>query len=356
MATFSDLVTFTRSGTALYRDNTGTWQTSADGEPRIGHHVYENGAWVNKGLLIESEESTNYITQNDMTDGAAVGVLGAGGALPTGWEHAFAGGAGGTFEVVAVGSDYGTPELSGTQRDSGGSPLASLDFLDSVPITGTLARYGGTASITEPMATQMSPDFRVISTGAWDATFRISLPQLEEGKLASSPIETSGSAATRSGEGALVPNAKLPDLSGGVTFILEGALDYADTDLFNEGVLLEFFADVDNYIRFRLDTQGTNTGNFAWQLKNSGTLYTTQTPDDLFTPDLDIPFKIAATVSNSEIGMTVNGTSYTPVSVPSLPDFNGVDMKIGELFQGTFSLVRVFDTVLSEADREAETS
>jgi len=37
--------------------------------PRVGHHVYNGSAWVNEGLLIESEPRTNLVTYSDLSSG-----------------------------------------------------------------------------------------------------------------------------------------------------------------------------------------------------------------------------------------------------------------------------------------------
>ena len=42
---------------------------SAEYLPRVGHHVYNGTAWVNEGLLIESEARTNLVTYSDFSSG-----------------------------------------------------------------------------------------------------------------------------------------------------------------------------------------------------------------------------------------------------------------------------------------------
>jgi hypothetical protein len=59
--TFANTITHTRASTATYVDSTGTLQTAAINEPRVGHHVWNGSAWVNEGLLHESEARTNGI-------------------------------------------------------------------------------------------------------------------------------------------------------------------------------------------------------------------------------------------------------------------------------------------------------
>ena len=42
--------------------------------PRRGHHVYNGSAWVNKGLLVESEARTNLVTYSDFSAGWTIGA------------------------------------------------------------------------------------------------------------------------------------------------------------------------------------------------------------------------------------------------------------------------------------------
>lgn len=167
---------------------------------------------------------------NSTPTGAVLGVLGSGGALPTGWDSTFVSGGAATIEVVGIGLDYvdiavdftassgdvvfripgtaalvpaaqnqdwyfslgvallsgsinGAPALRGTQRDIGGSSVGALTFNTSISLTGDVQRFGGTAQITAATAARMNADFRVASTGTWNATFRLSRPQLERGTV-----------------------------------------------------------------------------------------------------------------------------------------------------------------------------
>jgi hypothetical protein len=63
--TFPNAITHTRASTATYVDSTGTLQTAAINEPRLGHHVWNGTAWVNEGLLHESEARTNLIVRSE---------------------------------------------------------------------------------------------------------------------------------------------------------------------------------------------------------------------------------------------------------------------------------------------------
>ena len=67
--TFANAITHTRASTATYVDSTGTLQTAAINVPRVGHHVWNGSAWVNEGLLHESEARTNLLTYSEVVDG-----------------------------------------------------------------------------------------------------------------------------------------------------------------------------------------------------------------------------------------------------------------------------------------------
>jgi hypothetical protein len=91
--------TFTRASTATYFDSAGVMQVAASGAPRFD---YDPTTLQFKGILLESSR-INYIPNSDASS-ATVGVLGSGGALPTGWSSSVSCGAGITREVVAKGT------------------------------------------------------------------------------------------------------------------------------------------------------------------------------------------------------------------------------------------------------------
>lgn len=224
----------------LFQDSAGTIAADAPGHPvgfmrdlsGTGNHAVQTVSSQRPMLGRHPARGLENRLPNNTTDGAATGVLGEGGALPDGWDASFPGGAAGSVEVVTVGADYidlhiiqtadspngaalirpvppggsipvaqgenwtfsiglalidgslggnGTVQLRGSERNASLSVIASPTFLNPVPVTATLARYGGAAVIADADTVVLTPDFRVASTGPWDATFRLSLPQLERG-------------------------------------------------------------------------------------------------------------------------------------------------------------------------------
>ena len=60
-STFSNSILNLRASSATMVNSSGTIVTVGVGVPRTGHHVYNGSAWVNEGLLHESEARTNLL-------------------------------------------------------------------------------------------------------------------------------------------------------------------------------------------------------------------------------------------------------------------------------------------------------
>lgn len=243
--TFAEWFAFTCSSTTArsYFDAGGIWRNDlAVDQPRF--------SWINgrRQLALNAQSSNG--TRNSTMQGAAVGVLGSGGALPTNWAT---GGAGGlTIEVVSIGTEDGIPYIdlrySGTY-DGSGSPSLYMEAAGQVAATvgqsvamsmyarlvggslsgitafnvGYTENTGGTVNTSgvaafnptnAPLRTQRPslirvttsagttsvrprPRFDMTNGAAIDFTLRIGLPFIELNTLVSPAIPTSGSAVTR---------------------------------------------------------------------------------------------------------------------------------------------------------------
>jgi len=255
---FSDAITHTRASTATYVDSTGTLQTAAINEPRVGHHVWNGTAWVTEGLLHESAARTNHV-RNSTGQGATVGVVGSGGALPTNWSIFNFSGAG--AEVVGFGTDSGrdyidlkfdgTPTSGIILNFEGNTSIAAIenevwtvsfgvegiagDDTNIVKYRAGFAQYDSGGNFLSPSfygdislddisqrahfsytASNASTAFvrpRLLiewTSGAINRTLRISLPQAEKAPTPSSVIPTSGSTVTRAADVLTIPAANLP--------------------------------------------------------------------------------------------------------------------------------------------------
>lgn len=225
----------TRSGTATRINVAGTLVDMAADTPRF---AYDLATHALLGLRVEPS-SANAIPNNG-TAGAALGVIGSGGALPTGWTPPVANGL--TREVVAFGQvagfDYVDLRCHGTASGTGAvAMIAEPTVTGSIGATWTqsayialiagsltnvsgfvlrtgseagntglsgltsvLTRYTNTRTMTATNPTlQLRWDYASIGA-AVDFTLRISLPQRESGNKATSIIRTAGSAVTRAAD------------------------------------------------------------------------------------------------------------------------------------------------------------
>lgn len=101
---FPDFITagwasFARASQAFALDGNGDWQPFSGGQLR---HI-NGGAWI--------EPAETFYPTNSALGGAAVGVVGSGGSLPTGWAYD-ADGATGTLDVDSIGTLLGFPAIT----------------------------------------------------------------------------------------------------------------------------------------------------------------------------------------------------------------------------------------------------
>lgn len=264
----TDLATFTRASSATLLTDPSTLAEVADNIPRFSYNsVYGGRKYLHEGAR------TNSIRNNTM-QGAAVGVVGSGGALPTNWE--IGGGTGLTTEVIEIGTvngfEYIDIKISGTSGSTSyalryeplsqivassgqvwtnsnyvsliagattninslntriefqsGSGNTSSNFVGS--INSTLTRYTVTAT-AGASTTHALPQLTLgYSSGvAVNITLRIALPQMELGSFASSPIKTTTTAVSRALDVNTIATSNLPvnfnDFSLFIDFQLVGA-------------------------------------------------------------------------------------------------------------------------------------
>ena len=252
-STLSPLITFTRASNATYFDSTGTLQTATSNTPRFD---YSPSTLESLGLLIESQR-TNGIRNSTAAGGSA-------GVLPTNWTSNIPID-GLTMTISAPGVESGityidlriqgtttlaraTINLVGFENTTTIAALSgqtwtssafvklqagSLSGFNSVGVqiseraaAGTnLASSGANFTPTSAsLASQRRSVTRLLTNASTafvtqniilsyplgaviDATFRVGLPQTEQGAFASSPIQTSTTALTRAADSATVTGA-----------------------------------------------------------------------------------------------------------------------------------------------------
>jgi len=101
-SSFANLATVTRASKAW---DPGAWDFTSGGTVGALVEYAANTARTTSAGLVVEEGSTNE-NRNPRAEGATVGVLGSGGAMPTNWAAS-----GGTREVIGTGTDDGWPYL-----------------------------------------------------------------------------------------------------------------------------------------------------------------------------------------------------------------------------------------------------
>jgi hypothetical protein len=157
-------LTYSAPSSSTMTDANGNIATVSAGTPRIGHHVWDGSAWVNEGLLLESEARTNLLLNSATLSTQSVTVS------ATAHTLSFTG----TGTITLTGASTSGP-LVGT--GAGEQNRVSLTF---TPTAGTLTL---TVSGT------------------------VSNAQLEQGQTASSYIPTTGSTATRAAQSLTAPSS-----------------------------------------------------------------------------------------------------------------------------------------------------
>ena len=247
-------VTFTRASTATYVGADGLIKTAASDAARFDHNPATRESL---GLLVE-EARTNLISNSSAT-GSTNGVIGSGGALPTGWNlNRLQGGI--TVEVISTGTEanglaYIDLKFSGTTTDgnwtllrlgntfsvTNGTAYSSFIYAKTVAgtvpgilqfnfpgssgnvelssITATFAKYS--AILTSTVTTTVSPLLLIGFSGSGQVlnyTMRIGGIQLEQGSFPTSYIPTTTATVTRAADVASMTGTNFSsvfDVTGG---------------------------------------------------------------------------------------------------------------------------------------------
>ena len=377
-STFANSINHSRASGATMTNSSGLVVIVGSNVPRLGHHVYNGSAWVNEGILHESEARTNLVTESNVFTALGSSTVTANsGVSPTGETNAVladtvalsnANGIGlPTYNVSAgasctvslyVKNVAGNGFLAFFFRSNDYNNQTKVWFNLNTGEKGTQGANGGTSSVSDFGITDVGNGwYRLFVVGAdsgqttitpfifsansdnssnRDASGELLLfgVQAEASATLSSYIPTSGSQATRAADILTVPAAKMPWPDG--TYV-----ETTGTELVTNGT---FDTDISGWTNASVSGAGTVTWDSSQRLKveaiNVGNMANYQ-----FSATVGKVYKIVATleadaansVSNSARirGNNVAGSSGSDLQVTS----NGTAQTIVKYWTATSSTV-----------------
>jgi len=383
---FGALTNFTRASTATKMNSSGTLVSVASGEPRIGHHVYEGGSLVNKGMLLETQSRTNTLTYSQdftnpvwLTSGLnstiAMDFPGLDGGPTTAGtlRDDNAGGTGlcglavnnpgvtasstHTFSVYAKAAGVNYLYLTMVAYTSPSNGGAWFDLVNGTVGTeqtgysGSIQDMGNgwfRCSITFTLSTDTGGQARIILAEVDGSTItprdgssalHIYGAQLEVGATMSSLIPTAGSIGTRAAETLSIPSANLPDVWTSGPDELSFALEAGFDEHISVPVFFRWQTNVSNRIEmFATYPAGNLTGR-----QEVGGVDDLVTISSTFAGGLNEPCNIAMRNTASVINIAANGADGIENGTPaSLVDLSAQDLTLGTDFMGTISLFRIW--------------
>ena len=379
-STFSSAITHTRASSASMMNSSGTLVTVGNNVPRTGHHSYNGTAWVNEGILHESEARTNLL-------------LNSGDVLGTGWSSQGTGGS--TAGSVTAGSPFGTYQTLTPSASDSGSPAQKYQIFKSITsgqtyVSSALLKHsvGTFWAVVDVYDTASSnkrawfdlqngvvgtKDADVLQSGMIDYgdgwwlcwasatvssnsggfnseltkgdgilgrtfgdTMLIAGPQFEQGPTPSSYIPTTSATVTRAADLLTVPAASLPYDNTNMSIQMDGKMT-GDTL-----TPVRWLLDANNSILLE-----TGSNNFSFTQEAVGTVDTVT--GGSFTSGTNVPFNLATRNGSTFINGAISGTALTANTTPTaLPNLSSTDLNLGHGFMGTIGQFRMWSEDLTD--------
>ena len=352
---------------------------------RRGHHIYNGSAWVNEGILHESEARTNLLTySNDFTNAAwsktnltltANQATGPDGTVSAAEIGIIIGHAATSYCINSTASTTGTLSYFAKQnterflvivRGSYGAGDWAIFDLSNGTVSTSPTHTDSTAHIT-PMGNGW---YRCVLQSAQSATvnaFAISGSgtslyattsgtvyiygaQMEAGSTPSSYIPTTTATVTRAAETLTVPAANLPYDSTNLSIQMDGKMTYADTGATFEVQQYRWQLNSVNYIYSNISTVTTRAGQPTfWQRQSTSGQGIVSGAINAYSPDTNVPFNRASRHGSTFINGAHEGTLLTANTTPTiLPDLSATDLELGQLFMGTIGQFRMWSDDLGD--------
>jgi hypothetical protein len=359
--------------------------------PRRGHHIYNGSAWINEGILHESEARTNLLTSSGDVTG-------------TGWS-----GGGSTIGAVTAGSPFGTYQtitvsisdsVNSAQRYQIGKSITSgQTYVSSCLLKHSVGTFWAVVDVYDTTSTNKrawfdlqngvvgTKDASVLQSGMIDYgdgwwlcwasatvasnsggfnveltkgdgilgrtfgdTLLIAGTQFELGATPSSYIPTTTATVTRAAETLTVPAANLPYDNTNMSIQIDGKMTYADTGVGFEVQQYRWQLNPTNYISTNIQTITGRTGQpiFSQRQSTSG-LDGVAGTINVYNPDVNVPFNIAARHGSTFVNGAHEGTLLTADTTPTiLPDLSATDLLLGNIFMGTIGEFRMWSDDLGD--------
>ena len=390
-STFAASITHTRASSATMVNASGTLVTVGNNVPRTGHHIYNGSAWVNEGILHESEARTNLETSSGDLSGTGWAGSMTRGAVTSGSPF-------GTYQTISPTSNSG---IGDAQRYQVGKPLTlgatyvgwalvkysagsgwfdinmydttdtvkrayfdvqngAVGTKDAANIDHGMVDYGdgwwlcwasaNAASTSGGLSVEVPNGNSTTSTSTADVIL-IAGTQYELGATPSSYIPTEVTTVTRAAETLTVPAANLPYDSTNMSFQMDGKMTYADTGVAFEVRQYRWQLGNVDYIFSYLQTVGNRTGQpFFSQRQLTSGYDEVKGAINAYSPDTNVPFNIASRHGSTFINAAHEGTLLTANTTPTiLPDLSATDLELGQLFMGTIGQFRMWDEDITDA-------
>ena len=368
--------------------------------PRVGHYVYNGSAWVNEGILHESEARTNLLTHsNGFTDSSwnrsQISTITANAGLsPDGTLNAYKVvpntnlgvhytykdfGAISTnvysFSVYVASAGYGFATVSAGTNGSNDYYAVVVDLSNGTK-TATYSSNGQSdksctvedvGSFYRVTISGQGERYYVVgpsNTGTYssgvygfnnfngDGTSGILVygAQLEANPTPSSYIPTSDSQVTRAAETLTVPAANLPYSSTNMSIQMDGKMTYADNGQSGEVEHYRWQLSSTNYIKLLISTVNTRTGQPYFSQRQSLSGYDEVKGGDFdYSPDTNVPFNVASRRGSTFLNGAHEGTLLTANTTPTaLPDLSSTNLELGYIFMGTIGEFRMWSDDLGD--------
>ena len=276
--------------------------------PRRGHHIYNGSAWVNEGILHESEARTNLLLNS--------------GTLST--QSATVANVANTLSFTGT----GTVTLSGV---STAGPLVGTGTGENNRVSLTFTPTAGTLTLT--------------------VSGTVTNAQIEAGSTPSSYIPTTTASVTRAAETLTVPAANLPYDNTNMSIQMDGKMTYADNSSNNTVLPWRWRLDSSNILYNTLATTGTRTGQprFSQSQTTSG-FDEVLGANNVYTPDVNVPFNIASRHGSTFLNGAHEGTLLTANTTPTaLPALSSSGLDLGYILMGTIGQFRMWDEDITDA-------